>query len=341
MAEWDQLTANSLTTKAVEKQYRGAYWNDMICDVYVELECAQLPKQDFFGAIEQHDVGGLELSSVKTDPHQVIRTPKQIAKSVNDYFLISMQIEGSCHIHQDGRDAILQPGDFALYDSTRPYSLLFPNAISQIVMKMPRATLKQRISLPETLTATRISGDKGIGKIVGRLIVSLERQAMGLSPVTHQPIAENTLGLLATALNDQVGVKSFNQSEVKRAQLQRIKLYILDHLCESDLSVETISGAHRISPRYLHILFESEQSTVTRWIWEQRLIHAKKELCDPRQLGKTITQICYRWGFNDTAHFSRSYKRRFGYSPRAERSRTIGGKGANPSIVKENSSILE
>jgi len=38
--------------------------------------------------------------------------------------------------------------------------------------------------------------------------------------------------------------------------------------------------------------------------------------------GKTITEIAFFWGFSDSAHFSRSFRRRFGISPRIFRAQT-------------------
>ncbi|WP_221801578.1 helix-turn-helix domain-containing protein [Oceanobacter mangrovi] len=36
---------------------------------------------------------------------------------------------------------------------------------------------------------------------------------------------------------------------------------------------------------------------------------------------ETISQVAFRWGFNHSAHFSRSYKNRFGETPTATRGR--------------------
>ena len=40
-------------------------------------------------------------------------------------------------IAQDGREARLMPGDFACYDSTRPYTLNFDSSFEQLVLHMP------------------------------------------------------------------------------------------------------------------------------------------------------------------------------------------------------------
>jgi AraC-like DNA-binding protein len=37
---------------------------------------------------------------------------------------------------------------------------------------------------------------------------------------------------------------------------------------------------------------------------------------------KTITEIAFSWGFSDSAHFSRSFRKQFGICPRVFRAQT-------------------
>ncbi len=55
---------------------------------------------------------------------------------------------------------------------------------------------------------------------------------------------------------------------------------------------------------------------------ERRLEHCRKELSCYGP-SKNITEIAYRWGFNDSAHFSRSFKNRYGISPKQYRDQYI------------------
>ncbi len=52
-----------------------------------------------------------------------MRSKRQIAKSTEADFLISFQIENQGLIRQNGREALLTPSSYAMYDSTQPYSL--------------------------------------------------------------------------------------------------------------------------------------------------------------------------------------------------------------------------
>lgn len=54
------------------------------------------------------------------------------------------------------------------------------------------------------------------------------------------------------------------------------------------------------------------QTTPGKWLLEKRLVHALHLL---RHLGKTVTETAFECGFENTSHFSRAFRQRFGYSP--------------------------
>ena len=60
---------------------------------------------------------------------------------------------------QDGRETVIHPGEFALYDTTRPYELKFNHAFTQTIFKVPREMLQRRLGATETLTAMSFGAD--------------------------------------------------------------------------------------------------------------------------------------------------------------------------------------
>ena len=63
-----------LSTDAVSRDQRLAYWTDMICNVYVQLGCDPVhggdsgDSGDFEGSIRQHTLPGLDVSVVTSSP---------------------------------------------------------------------------------------------------------------------------------------------------------------------------------------------------------------------------------------------------------------------------------
>jgi AraC-like DNA-binding protein len=95
--------------------------------------------------------------------------------------------------------------------------------------------------------------------------------------------------------------------------------YIDDHLAEPDLAPPGIARALGMSLRYLHLLFEGTGTTVRATILCRRLDRCRDALADPGQRQRNVSEIAFAWGFNGAAHFSRTFKARFGVPPRDAR----------------------
>ena len=70
------------------------------------------------------------------------------------------------------------------------------------------------------------------------------------------------------------------------------------------------SIALRLSPSNVHRAFAGEPLSLSGWIWAQRLDGARRDLCDPVLLRRSISEIAFDWGYNDAAHFSRAFRAR-------------------------------
>jgi AraC-like DNA-binding protein len=99
----------------------------------------------------------------------------------------------------------------------------------------------------------------------------------------------------------------------------QIKRYIEANLRDPELSVRSVAAAFGISPRYLHILFASENETVSSYILRRRLEECGKQLADALWQRRTITEIAFGWGFNNATHFARVFRNHYGTSPREYR----------------------
>jgi AraC-like DNA-binding protein len=71
--------------------------------------------------------------------------------------------------------------------------------------------------------------------------------------------------------------------------------------------------------RYLHKVFSEDGETLNQYIWTRRLELCRAHLGRPDLSAKSITEIAFGCGFSNAAHFSRSFRARFGESPRAYR----------------------
>lgn len=304
-----------LSTESVHRRQRVGFWRDLVCDVFVELDCEPGQTEDFAGKIINRPLAGLQFSEVISKSQHVKRSPRQLARSNSDYFLISLQTRGTGMVVQDGRVARISAGEFALYDTSRPYELLFADDFSQLVVRVPRTAFANRLVAPEWLTARAIDGSSGLGRIALSYLAELDRQLPQVDESAHSRLCETFLDLLSLAMSSLTPTRA-EVSNVRLQQLYRIHRFIDDHLADSELSPQWVAQHHKISTRYLNMLFEAAETTPARWIWARRLKRCAEDITDPRHAGRTIGDIAFSWGFNDLTHFSRAFKARFGMSPK-------------------------
>jgi AraC-like DNA-binding protein len=307
-----------LSTDTVCERERLAYWRDAVCDTFVELECETTWPAHFFGSLTSKLAGTIQYSAVRSAPQHVARTRHKISRSGHDYFLLSLQTKGHGVLEQDGRRAVLQPGDFALYDTTRPYDLWFDAQFSQLVLRLPRSMLAERLFDADRFTALRIAGTAGAGRLASLFFRQLYHELQHVEVSGVERLHATGVDLLATAFSEQTGALS-SVSESHSVLRRRICDFIDRHLAEPDLSCLSIAAAHGISERYLRKLFAMCSMSASDQIWSRRLEQARRDLIDPMRAHRTVTTIGYDVGFKDAAHFSRAFKARFGLTPTAWR----------------------
>lgn len=304
------------TTESVPPAMRMAYWSDMICNTYVHLECDAARADTFDGSIRSQSMPGLDLSVVASGAQKVLRTPRQIARSTGDYFLVSIQTRGQGLLRQDGRDALLGPGDFALYDSTRAYELHFESDFQQIVLKLPGDQLRSVVRGTDRLTATTVSGRAGAGHLMISMIKTLWDDLDDLEPASAVAVAGGVLNILVAGLQTLPASHGPGLSALTTYHLARIKQFIDMRLRDPALSISDVAGELNLSVGHIHRLFKSEATSPAQYIWNRRLEACSRDLLDPCQMGHSISEIAFGWGFNDAAHFSRAFRDRFNRSPR-------------------------
>lgn len=106
---------------------------------------------------------------------------------------------------------------------------------------------------------------------------------------------------------------------MKALTLTRVKRHVLEHLHDPELNPMLIEQSIGISSRYINKLFEAEEASLMRYVWNLRLERCAQDLANPQCAALRVSDVALRWGFNDMSHFSRVFRERFAMSPRAWR----------------------
>lgn len=316
----------SVSTDGVEPCQRLAFWTDMVCNTYVQLDCdAAAGSTTIEGDIRADALATLQLSTVTATPQVVRRTAAKIARASEDYFLVSIQTLGEGAIAQDGRTARLAPGDFALYDSTRPYELRFDRPFQQYVLRLPGPTLRTALRDTQLLTASTVSGQRGAGHLMIGMIRTLAADIGTLAPESAAAVAESVTQILIAGLSALPAARQRPVSQLTGYHREQIKACARSRLRDPALTVASIAAQLRVSPSTLHRAWAGEACSIAEWIWAQRLDGARRDLCDPSLGARSVSEIAFSWGFNDAAHFSRAFRSRFACAARELRAGKAAG----------------
>ena len=300
------------TTAEVDARDRLAYWNDAVSDAYVPLAC-DAPGGDVVGDIRVDSLATLELSRVTSTAQRVHRTPSLIARAVEDWFLVSIQTEGVGRVTQDDRTAVLHPGDFALYDSTRPYRLEFDGDFQQYVLMLPGPTLRSQLREAREFTARGVHGSRGAGHLMIEMIRTLAADIAVLEPAAAAAVAQSVEHIVVAGLSSLGGEPPEPSLEARREQVRTVARA---RLRDPGLTVAAIAAQLHTSVSTLHRAFAGQPCSIAEWIWARRLDAVRADLCDPALRHRTISDLAFSWGFVDASHFSRAFRARFGRTAR-------------------------
>jgi AraC-like DNA-binding protein len=318
---WDVEVAMAevLRTDDVTQADRFAQWRHWISATFVPLECAPVGRGPFRGEVAHWELGDLLVSRVAAEAHLASRTRRMIALRDAGYYKVGLLTHGSCKLSQEGRDALLQPGDLAIYDCRRPYTMVFDEPHEMSFLMFPCDRLRLPSAAVEEVLVTPVSSTQSTGSLVApflrRLVANLEQPG---EPVNSR-LADNVLDLLATLFSERTGMTPADPAALRRSLLLSVHSWIDAHLADPDLDPDTIARASHISVRYLHKLFQEQGTSVGSWVRERRLANCRRDLADPALAQRGVHAIARRWGFDDAAHFSKIFKASYGQPPGAYR----------------------
>lgn len=233
----------------------------------------------------------------------------------NDSFVLQI---ASCagSVSQLGHDIAVPAGDAVALPNSHVGTFTFEGEQSVWGLNAPRALLESALRDPDSVFTRTVSRDNEALRLLRSYVAALE----GLPELTNDEVqravvahVHDLISLAFGATRDAAEIAKTRG--VRAARLHAAKAFVTSHLGRCELSAASVAKHLGVTPRYVHMLFESEGMSLMEFVLLKRLERAHRMLGAISHAGHTISAIAYAVGFADLSHFNRSFRRRYGCTP--------------------------
>lgn len=321
-------TALSLSTDGMPTREAVGAWHQWMAGLFYGLQSDVYGDTQFDGHLNSAQAGDVLMVRLEANRHRVTQMATRSALRSDAPFLkIVAPWQGVASVEQHGRQARARPGAWAIYDTTGRYVVQNPERSQHLIVMVPKEQLAATGLRLDELMGRLVGGTAGISRVALEAMRNTYLELPSMSPQAARGAGDLITELVRLSLCDLAGQGTpATQAEALR---DRIRAYVGRHLHDASLSIDSIALALNCSKRLLHKSFgegnaESEGErgdTLAQYILRRRLDGCMRELRDPAQAARSITEIAFSWGFNSSAHFSRAFRAHAGVSPSDYRQR--------------------
>jgi AraC family transcriptional regulator, positive regulator of tynA and feaB len=295
-------------------QSRREWLCEMITREYTKVEVGAPSHVQLFNETTVYPWQQLRLSSIRSHGIQIDRQKMEPYSSNQDNYLAVLLLSGRYSLEQNGREVFLEPGEITIYDATKPHRIYCPENFSKVIVSIPRKMMRDRLSGIEFCTARKVSNKNGVGLMTSHLIGAIVNQLNEMSVDTFGELSERALDFLTMSFAS-IRPQRFELSRSRSISLNNVKLFVAQHLSDASLNPDTVALAVGLSTRYINMLFRDENTSLMRFVLGCRLQRCYEDLNRANPSSQRVSDIAFKWGFNDVAHFSRAFRQAFDVTP--------------------------
>jgi AraC-like DNA-binding protein len=287
---------------------------------------------DFTATLHMTALGPATVLAMEHPRLEVERTAAHIRQADPEAYVLLLNLAGCQRIDQERRTALVRPGDFTMYHSSRPmrtYSDPTLQRESAVVLAIPHQAMPLPPDRLLSIQAVRMPGDRGLGAVVSAYLQALATVGSISGRVDIDRLGQVTLDLVCLMLSEHAQAPLPEESG-DRALHARIETFVLAHLHDAQLTPEAVAAAHHVSLRTLQRLCQARGTSVAAMIRDGRLAQCRRDLADPALRSVSIAAVARRWGIAEPASFSRAFRRAFGQSPAEYRHAALSGGPGTP-----------
>ena len=312
-----------------------AAWADILAVTHLafDVRATYRTPGTFQGTVTRRRFGELALVDCAASPFLGDRNLAVMGDHPEEIVGFQFVRKGVELVRESRREIALTAGDVVLWDGLQPTQVEVVEPFVKRTLIFPRERVLAVCPRLADLKALPPMDHNGAAALLVRYLNALAAELSGLDATARGAAADAALELLRAAVEPAVPTSRDARRAAMRAEVRR---YVRAHLRDPELDPEAIARAHAISVRALHALFEDTGESVASLVRRERLARCYEDLGLPS--GGSVTEIAFRWGFRDAAHFSRVFKREFEVTPSEVRHAALETQGDGASARIGNGS---
>ncbi len=238
-----------------------------------------------------------------------VRSRRDLSNSAAEHFSIYLQLKGQTVSARGEEIIVLNPGDIGFCDGRRPVRAKLGGQCAVAVM--PRTMIERRAPWLRNRPHLKLAPDARFSSSLRMHLAELTSCERSLSRAETGLLADSLCNLIALAAAEGMPTKRLKPE----LQMEALLAFCRQHLHDADLTPQRAADHLGISLRTLHSRFRQTGQTFGRWLLDNRLEGCSVALRDPYQQPLNISEVAYRWGFNDLSYFNKSFRARFNMTP--------------------------
>ena len=302
-------------SKTLPAAKRRQAWQDAICEIYLQVDCAAEQQSSYDGFVREIRFGEVTLTDTLSSPQSVLRQSRHIARLEKDCYFMGLAQSGSINIRQANSSMTMHAGVGALFNANEPYELRCDTKLRSFWVELPRQAFASRFDSERPPLIAHLNLSRGLGRIAVEFCSALALEGASLDPQSRTKLGEQFMDILALAISAEPDRRPPTEMCMQRGRLLLVKNYIDAHLSDPNLSLDEIAKKNGISLRYLHQLFHPMGMSASEWLRRRRLQRCYDLLSSPQHETRSITEIAYSMGFSSSSHFSNLFRAQFGLRP--------------------------
>lgn len=235
----------------------------------------------------------------------------------DDRIVIQICDHGSFQVEQRASAFAVSAGHAAIVRNDLEGHVDFSNDTRLQCLLVDSDLVRPLLKSAWSRTARPVSAETPALRLLRSWLASRTNVELSSDPALRALYARHTADLVAMILGPHSDAQPLLEGRgIRAARLKAIINAITQNATRPDLSADKLGRSLDISERYVRLLLEETGMTFSEHVLEERLQHARRLLHAPHLAGRSIAEIAMMAGFSDISHFNRSFRRRFGATPR-------------------------